>query len=155
MQTPQVRSDSFTEFVAQNEAPLRHALIAACGGEAGRDAACDALAYGWEHWDRVQDMENPVGYLFKVGRNRARRRLTRRDPLFPAELVAGMPDIEPDLLPALSGLSERQRIAVVLVHCYQFSLSEVAVVLGLSKTTIQNHLERGMTRLRQRLGGAA
>jgi hypothetical protein len=30
---------------------------------AGRDAAADALAYGWEHWERIKDMKNPIGYL--------------------------------------------------------------------------------------------
>ena len=66
--------DSFTEFAVANEANLRHALIAACGGQNGREAAFEALAYGWEHWDRLQKMDNPVGYLYVVGRNLNRRR---------------------------------------------------------------------------------
>ena len=56
------RVDSFTEFVASYEARLRESLMAACGGERGRDAAAEALEYGWAHWDRVRAMENPVGY---------------------------------------------------------------------------------------------
>ncbi len=48
VQKPDV--DSFTQFATANEAKLRHALIATCGGEVGREAAVEALAYGWEHW---------------------------------------------------------------------------------------------------------
>lgn len=151
--TARIVTGDFVEFVENHEPTLRRALIAACGGQAGRDAACDALAYGWEHWERIQKLDNPVGYLFKVGRNRARRKSRRRDPVFPSESSEGIPDIEPGLLPALSELSERQRTAVVLVHCYQFTLTEVGGVLNISKTTVQNHLERGMARLRRRVGG--
>ena len=31
-----------------------------------------ALAYGWQHWDRIGAMANPVGYLFRVGQSAAR-----------------------------------------------------------------------------------
>lgn len=63
MDQPLTRADSFTQFVREHETPLRHALIAECGGERGREAAADAFAYGWEHWDRVAGLANPVGYL--------------------------------------------------------------------------------------------
>jgi DNA-directed RNA polymerase specialized sigma24 family protein len=98
-------------------------------------------------------MENPVGYLYKVGRNKARRRMSRRAPVFAGETVVGIPDIEPGLPAALDRLSERQRVVVVLVHSYQWTLAEVAELLGLSKSSVQNHLERGMVHLRGVLGG--
>ena len=60
--------DSFAEFVKDAEPRLRHALCAAFGHEEGREAAAHALAYGCEHWERVEPMENPVGYLWGVGR---------------------------------------------------------------------------------------
>jgi len=67
------RVDGFTDFVLANERRLRHALTAALGYDLGKDAAAEALAYGWEHWERVGAMENPIGYLFVVGRARGRR----------------------------------------------------------------------------------
>ena len=57
---------TFTDFVASSESKLRHSLMAAFGGEVGRDAAADALEYAWKHWDRVSAMENPVGYLYTM-----------------------------------------------------------------------------------------
>ncbi len=146
--------DEFTDFVHEHESSLRHALIAACGGEIGRDAACEALAYGWEHWDRIKRMDNPGGYLYRVGLRRGRRLMRRRRPLFTAVDAARIPDVEPALLIAVANLSERQRTTVVLVHCFEWSLTEVGETLGLSKTTVQNHLERGMTSLRRQIGAS-
>lgn len=60
----------FEEFVATNQRPLRQALTAACGIDHRREVTADALAYAWEHWDRVGAMANPAGYLFVVGRDR-------------------------------------------------------------------------------------
>src|SRR5262245_44935769 len=68
----------FNAFVEQHERSLRETLTAAFGVDIGRDATADALAHAWERWDRVSGMENPVGYLYVVGRNRARRTLKRR-----------------------------------------------------------------------------
>ncbi len=142
----------FTAFVRDFERPLRHGLMAACGGELGREAASEALAYGWEHWDRVRPLENPVGYLYAVGRNWARRSQSREAPLLRMVSDEGVHDVEPGLVAAIAALSERQRTVVVLVHCFEWSLAEVAEVLGLAKTTAQNHLERGMATLRRELG---
>lgn len=155
MVTQDSRVDEFTEFVTEYEPRLRESLIAACGGEAGRDAAADALIYGWEHWDRIGGMKNSVGYLYKVGLNRGRRGLSKRRPVFDTVESDRIPDVEPKLPGALAGLSERQRTVVVLIHCFQWTQSEVGELLGLSKTTVQNHLERGIDGLRRKIGGDA
>jgi DNA-directed RNA polymerase specialized sigma24 family protein len=145
-------SDSFTEFVHDHEAQLRHSLSAALGSELGREAAAEALTYAWEHWDRVGSMENPVGYLYRVGRDRGRRILRRDPPAFIPPSFGRIPMIEPGLPKALGKLPERQRLAVMLIHCFEWSFSEVANLLGVSKPTVQTHLARGMATLRREIG---
>jgi DNA-directed RNA polymerase specialized sigma24 family protein len=152
MVTEKPEVDSFTRFVVANESKLRHALIATCGGEVGREVAQEVLAYGWEHWERLQNMDNPVGYLYVMGRNLSRRR-RRTGPVFVEVPFDRTPHVEPALPKALAALSTRQRTSVVLVHCFQWTLSEVAEVMGISKTAVQNHLERGMATLRHQIGG--
>lgn len=147
--------DEFTEFVMEFESRLRESLMAALGGEVGRDAAAEALVYGWEHWGRISQMGNPVGYLYRVGLSRGRRAFSRRRPVFHRVDPIRLPDVEPGLAGALAGLSQRQRTVVVLVHCFEWTQSEVANLLGVSKTTVQNHLERGMSALRRAIGGEA
>lgn len=142
---------SFTEFVVVAEPKLRRALCAAFGRELGLDAAAEALAYGWEHWDRVKVMANPAGYLWGVGRNWARHR-GRRRPAYPIMPVDREPWVEPELPAALSRLSEKQRVVVILIHCFEWTQAEVAELLGVSKSTVQNHLERGLAKLRHKLG---
>ena len=68
------RRETFTRFFEEAEPRLRIALGAALGQDRGRDAASEALAYGWENWDRLQKMDNPIGYLYRVGRSRVRER---------------------------------------------------------------------------------
>ena len=144
-------ADSFTEFVGEVEPRLRHALCAAFGGDHGREATAEALAYGWEHWSRVREMDNPAGYLWGVGRNHARR-MQQRKAAFPEPPADTMPWIEPGLAPALARLSERQRLAVMLVYGLGWSYGEVAELLGVSKGTVQTQARRGLVKLRRAVG---
>ncbi len=64
---------SFEGFVKDSEPRLHDAMAALFGPQAGRDATAEALAYGWENWERVGEMDNPIGYLYAVGRDRGRK----------------------------------------------------------------------------------
>lgn len=148
----EVTSDVFTDFVSDVEAGLRHALTAALGYELGREAAAEALAYGWEHWDRIRDMENRGGYLYRVGLNWGRRQRSRQAVSLAPVQPDRYPDVEPGLPDALEGLSEKQRVVVFLVHGHDWSLSEAADLLDVSKGTVQKHLERAIRKLKRQLG---
>jgi RNA polymerase sigma factor (sigma-70 family) len=56
------------------------------------------------------------------------------------------------LVGALEELPERQRVVVMLLYCFEWSMGETATLLSLSKSTIQSHAERGLAKLRRRLG---
>ena len=142
---------TFTIFVRDAEPRLRQALTATLGSQLAVDATADALVYGWEHWARVRTMDNPVGYLYVIGRNRARRVLRQRPVLYEPPRTSA-PMVEPGLVDAVRSLPDRQRITVMLLHCFEWTMPEVAELLGVKKTTIQNHAERGMARLRRALG---
>jgi RNA polymerase sigma factor (sigma-70 family) len=90
-------------------------------------------------------MEYPHRYLFRVGRSRTRAR--RQRVVFDVSDTAEH-HVEPRLGPALARLSPRQRIAVVLVHGFGWTHREVADLTGSRPTTVQNHLERGLRKLR-------
>ncbi len=146
-----VRTDTFTEFVDGCQLRLRHALMASFGPETGRDAAAEALAYGWENWDRVSEMENPVGYLYRVGQTQGRRMTRRRSPVLPHVDAVAMPWVEPGLPSAMRRLSHKQRQVVFLLHAYDWSMTEVAELLGVSKATVQSYSDRAMRRLKRSL----
>jgi RNA polymerase sigma-70 factor (ECF subfamily) len=137
--------DEFEAFVREAEPRLRRALVAARGPVDGRDATAEALAYAWEHWAEVRTLDNPVGYLYRVGQSRTR---ARRRVRLPAAPPATLPDVEPGLVPALASLTEPQRMAVFLVHGCGWPHAEVAEVLDVTASTVSTHVQRGMARLR-------
>jgi DNA-directed RNA polymerase specialized sigma24 family protein len=149
--------DGFEAFVATHERRLRQALTATFGVERGREAAADALAYAWEHWDRVAGMANPAGYLFVVGRDRQRRRFRSRLAKTAFDIGPDHTDpwCEPALAVQLAGLSDRERMAVMLVNGFEWSLAEVAELMGVSKSTVQTFAGRGMAKLRAGMGVTA
>jgi RNA polymerase sigma factor (sigma-70 family) len=148
----------FAAFVGMVEPRLRRALVAAYGAAAGRVAAADALAWAWQHWDRVQGMANPTGYLWRVGQTSARRggRIRGREisssvHVVDLESVDAGPRLEPRLDGAMRALSDQQRAAVLLVHGYGLTLTETAETLGCGISTIRNHVDRALKRLRSAL----
>ncbi len=96
-------------------------------------------------------MENPSGYLYRVGYDKARR-MRPRSVRLPVVEPHRSTWVEPGLPDAFAALSERQRIVVALLHGYQWSMAEVAEHLGVSKGTVQTHDRRGLDRLRRKLG---
>src|SRR5262245_31081588 len=141
---------TFEEFAASSGRRLRAGLIAAYGLQTGTEAAADALAYGWEHWARLELMANPVGYLYRVGQTAARR-INRPSRAFPAPPPEELPEVEPRLIPALERLSEQQRVAVVLTCAYGWLQSEVAELLEISESSVRTHRTRALSRLAQEL----
>ena len=140
----------FTRFVKETEPRLSYALAAAYGIEIGAEATADALAWAWEHWSKVQEMNNPAGYLYRVGQSKARRHF-RPVVLFPVVPSFEAPMVSPDLHTALAGLSKNQRVAAVLIHGLEYTEREVADLLGISRWSVRTHAERGLTKLKNEL----
>jgi hypothetical protein len=105
--------EEFEQFMAIAEPRLRVALVAAYGPDRGREAAAEALAYAWEHWERL-----------------ALSRTSRATS---------------------TGSANPSPAPGVLVHGFGWTLREVAEVAGLRVTSVQNHLERGIAKLRSAL----
>lgn len=153
------RADDATDFaalVADVGERVRRALVAYYGVEIGTEAAADAVRYGWEHRERLSEMGNPAGYLFRVGQSRARpyRRWSQRRTAFPSSFDQHVSSTSDDgaalldLFAALGKLPPRQRSAVVLVRAHGYSYAEAAQILGITTTALTNHIHRGMARLR-------
>lgn len=141
---------SFEEFLAEHKARLLAGLVASYGAEVGQEATSEAIAYGWQNWDRLAAMDNPVGYLYRVGQSSVRSQ-TKPTGFLPHRPINGLPDFEPGLGPALEALSEQQRLSVVLVHALGWPLTDAAVLLDVDVSTLRTHIQRGLTKLRAAL----
>ena len=116
----------FEDFVCEVEPRLRRAFLGSRGVDGAADAVSEATAYAWEHWHEVRVMENPAGYLYRVGQSRTRTRKL--------------------------AIPETQRTAVWLVHAWGWPYADVATALETSPSMIGNHVQRAMARLRDELG---
>ncbi len=145
---PTSDGSAFEAFAAEAQERLRRAYIAAYGTERAAEATAEAMAWAWEHRDRLETMANPVGYLYRVGQSRTR---SRRRPQLPAPDALGLPDVEPRLIDELAALPERQRVAVWLVHACEWTHREAAEAMDISTSAVSTHVARGTERLRARL----
>ncbi len=146
----QSSSPEFTRFVKEVEPRLSYAFYAAYGPEVGSEITAESLVHAWENWSRLSEMDNPAGYLYRVGQSKARW-YHRERAYFPQPSPSVIPDVEPKLPEALRHLTRNQRLAVVLVYGMEWTEDEVAILIGRSRSTVRTHLERGMARLRDEL----
>lgn len=144
---PQRPPGDFDDF-ARAARPRLLRAFAGSNADTAADAAAEGLAYAWEHWAELRQMENAVGYLYRVGQSRTRR---RRQPKLPSPEAIGVPEVEPGLVPALLRLPETQRIAVWLVHACEWRYAEVAEAMGTTTSMVGNHVSRALERLRHDL----
>ena len=151
MEAERPTREVFVAFVRDVEPRLRLAVVAAHGPDPGLDAVQEALIWGWEHWGRVTQLANPAGYLYRVAMRKAQRARVRRPVVAFATSGDGTPWVEPALSPALKAMSAMQRQTVVLVAAYGYTQQEAADLLGVRRTTVQKHLDRGLARLRAAL----
>ena len=142
-------------FLADARPRLERALVARFGVDDGLEAAAEAFVFATENWDRLRAMANPVGYLYRVGQSRGMRLRGRwrQTGLLIHEPVTTDTIVDLDLQRALMRLRPEQRIAIVLIHSHGYSYREAAEVLEIPVTTITNHVNRGMTRLRRIMKG--
>jgi RNA polymerase sigma-70 factor (sigma-E family) len=128
---------------------------------AAEDAALEALAKAHFRWTRVAGLERPDLWVIKVAAREAIRRLPKpgqaaadaspcqADELDPAEAVA----LRQTLAQALATLPRRQCEVVVLRYLVGLSETEVAQALDIRHGTVKTHLRRGLSALRQSVGG--
>lgn len=142
-------SERFERFVLDVEPQLRRALAGHLAEGTVADAVAAALAYAWEHRERVLAMERPAGYLYRVAQTSVRR---RKQGWLPWSGERELPDIEPGLPDALAALPAGQAKAVWLVSACGWSHAEAADALGVSTSTVSTQVNRALIRLRTSLG---
>jgi len=141
------------QILADARPRLWKAFVVVRGEYGAEEAVAEAMAWGWEHRERLLTMSNPIGYLYRVGLTRSARSAaidnSARCDLLPEPVEVGLPHVEPALIPALLSLPEKQLHAVWLVHGCGWTHAETAEALGIGRTTVGTHITRAMAKLRQ------
>ena len=152
------RDAEFTDFVADHGGQLlRTACLVTGDTHLGEDLLQTALAKAYGSWGRVRDADHPVAYVRRLMINAHLswlRRLTNTErPLerFPdsgsADHQAAHAETD-EMRRALLQLSPRVRTAVVLRYFDDLSEADTAALMGCSRSTVNNHVTRGLAALR-------
>ena len=120
----------------------------------------DAFLRLWERWDRVAEMEDPAGFLFKTAMNVFRNRARRAS--IAARRSLGIADHGDDLAAAedrdevtrvMRPLTTHQRAALVLTGYFGYSSEEAAKVLGVRASTVRALATKGRATARATVEG--
>ena len=147
------RASTFERFYIVNRGTVARALaVTLRDTDLASDAADEAMARAFERWDRVERLDNPVGWVYRVGLNWSRsflRRATRPTPIW---LVSNATSVDPTGIDpavdrALGELTLDQRAVVVCRLLIGYSEAQTAQALGIRPGTVKSRLNRATTRL--------
>lgn len=133
-------------------ARLWRAVFALSGDpDLASDAVAEAFAQALGRGDAIR---SPLRWVwraaFRIARGELQARGRTRELLGP-EQAYELEDPDPELVHALARLSDTQRAAVVLHHVADYSVKEVAAILGSTSAAVRMQLTRGRRRLRELL----
>jgi RNA polymerase sigma-70 factor (sigma-E family) len=152
------RDDEFTDFVVEHGPRLlRTACLLTGDGHLGEDLLQTALAKAYGSWAKVAAADHPSAYVRRLMVNAHLswlRRLTNTERVletFPDRPIGDFSAAHAEtdrMRTALLGLSPRVRTAVVLRYLDDLSEAETARVMRCSRSTVNNHVTRGLAALR-------
>jgi RNA polymerase sigma-70 factor (ECF subfamily) len=127
--------------------------------EEARDLVQEVFVRVWQRWDRVSSMEDPAAWArlvlrnLAIGRWRKRRRRGTQVPLSDVHSVSSPPgDGHIDVVRALYGLPEKQRVVLILHDVVGLSVEEVAREIDSPEGSVRGWLSTGRRELGRVLG---
>jgi RNA polymerase sigma-70 factor (ECF subfamily) len=153
-------ADGFDEFYRATCKRMVAYLFAVGGDRAeAQDAAHEAYARAWQHWDQVEHYGDPERWVRNVGWriqvNRWRKVRGRLAAYRRHGVPEPLPPLKEDtiaLVAALRQIPAAQRVALVLHHVLDLPIAEVAQQTGSSVGAVKVRLSRGRHALAKILG---
>lgn len=150
-------SRSFVTFYDRESQLLFRRLWLVTGNRAeAEELMQDAFLRVWERWDRVGQMDDPVGYLYRTAMNLFRKRYRRA--LLAIRRSVGLASSEDDFADAddretvrrvLATLPPRQRAALVLTEMLGYTPKDAGHVLGVKASTVRSLSHQGRDSFRR------
>jgi RNA polymerase sigma factor (sigma-70 family) len=137
---------SFEDFFRAHHVRLFRALCLSTGSrDEAEEVMQDAFLSLWQRWDRVADLEDPVGYLYRTAMNRVRSRYrsatraARRRLVSAAQPHDAFSAIEARdvVMRVLRDLIPQQRAAIVLTCLLDYSSEEAGRMLHMQASTVR------------------
>jgi RNA polymerase sigma factor (sigma-70 family) len=120
------------------------------------DLAQDALSRAVERWDDIRLMEDPDGYVirigFNLGRSWWRRRFAERRAHARLEAMSTWSQADPapnlEVRRILATLTPRQREAIIHRYYLELDVKETAALMGCAEGTVRALTAQGIAALR-------
>jgi DNA-directed RNA polymerase specialized sigma24 family protein len=147
----------FEDFYREQRDPIGRALaLTLRDSQLASEAVDEAMARAYQRWNRVQALENPGGWVYRVGLNWSRsilRRTLRPAPVWITNTGATTDGtgLDPAIDRALAELSIEQRAVVVCRLLIGLSEAQTAAALGIRLGTVKSRLARASARLQSLL----
>lgn len=152
-QTP-ISREAFCTLVGEYESMLYNVAVAMLGNRADcLDAMQEAILAAWCNLATLREPRYFKTWLVRILINQCKRTLHRRRGM-PAplgdDLSAPAPDDESAALrAAVDALPDRLRPVIVLHYYEDFSVEDIARILGIPQGTVKSRLSRGRDLLRR------
>jgi RNA polymerase sigma-70 factor (ECF subfamily) len=146
----------FDAFIGEEHERLYKALYFVTGSrEDAEDLAQESFMKLWERRDKLDEIDDPTGYLFRVALNgfRMRRRraamaLRRHVPVSESRDEFAEAEMRADVRRLLMGLTPRQRAALLLVDLLGYRSEQAARILRVRPSTVRNLASQGRRALK-------
>ncbi len=151
----------FQEFFrVENPALYRRLWLITGNRSEAEDIMQESFLKLWERWDRVDQIRDPTGYLYRTAMNIFRRRyrrgmlaLRRALAMTPAEDEFARAEDRQVVRRILSTLTPRQRAALVLTEMLGFTSEEAGRALGVKASTVRALAHQGRAAFATTMGG--
>lgn len=157
---PDADQAAFPEFYRAHVTRVYRALAVTLGNDdLAREAVDEAMTRAYARWHRVRVLDNPAGWVFRVGFNWATswwRKVRREQGLLTEERHPRVAATDPAVFAARAALDRMPRAQRAVIVCrvlLELSTAETAAALGISEGTVKSRLSRGLTALREELDG--
>ena len=144
-----------TFYEAESQLLFRRLWLVTGNSAEAEELMQDAFLKLWERWDSIHEIEDPTGYLYRIGLNAFRMRHRRtvmslrkvvpvveeRDQFSDAEMRAVVRTL-------LRKLTPRQRAALLLVDLLGYPSEQAARILRVRPSTVRALATKGRRALR-------
>ncbi|MCO8270360.1 RNA polymerase sigma factor [Actinoplanes sp. TRM 88003] len=152
---PEAAADGFEAFYRAHVDRVYRALaVTLRQDDLAHEAVDEAMARAYAKWAVVGTLDNPAGWVFRVGLNWATSWWRKKRREHPPAVEADHPVSDATPTGALLVLAELplpQRAVITCRILLDLSTAETAEALGLSEGTVKSRLSRGLTVLRTQL----
>lgn len=156
--TETTRAEFHDFYVGARDRVGRALALTLRDADLASDSVDEAMARAYQRWNKVRSLDNPSGWVYRVGLNHARsrvrrvaRRVTHGPRVASLTVTPDVAPVEPAIVAALDQLSVDHRSVVVCRLLFDWSEAETAEALGLRPGTVKSRLARALAQLETRL----